>query len=331
MKEYYSKIKDKVLRARQNFYKYANDLPKPLNKLAIKYMTYRNGRTISGGPMGELYAFWLGEPFCLREDILQKAALGSISGSMYFIIQDDLIDDPNEDINIQIYLLNNFLYSKMIESFYIVANQDSNFWFYLNKYLKEYSIGYKWQENKKLSKLKLIENKPLLKKDLYMAAYRSAPVKICMSAIMLSIKRVDLINIIEKAIDNLLIGLQIRDDITDWKEDLKNGYFTYPINALLSNEINKKRFKLTGNLNLKDLKKRIELAFLFTDELEKLLEESNSFLDKSKRVTQKLRMESLNSYINYIITENKKVKKEIISKKVDFINRKNYDSINPNL
>jgi hypothetical protein len=325
MKEYYSKINNKIIKARKNFSLFIDEMPELIKELANKYTTYRNKTQSTKGYLGELYAFWLSEPFQLDEEIVQKATLGSITGSLYFVLQDDLIDDPLEFKDSNIYLLSNFLFSEMIHEFQFISDNNKKFWEYMKNYLYEYSIGCIWQSNRRQLKMKPLSVKSFTKKDLFMLAHRSAPIKICMTSIILAAKREDLKNKLEKAIDYFLIGLQIRDDITDWREDLKRGYITYPISVLLLETQRQLGINFPDTFDEEKLENNIEIAFQATDLLENLLEESNYYMLKAKELAKSLKLDLLNSYINYNIEENTVIKNKIISKKIDFIYNNKYN------
>jgi hypothetical protein len=88
-------LNNKLNIVRKNFLDYFESLPDPLKKIQQSYLK-RNKNTITKGFVGESYAFWISEPFNLQEDIVQSAALGCIAGSIFFLIQDILIDEKEK-------------------------------------------------------------------------------------------------------------------------------------------------------------------------------------------------------------------------------------------
>lgn len=317
--KFYQPIQDKLLKARECYYKYASGLKPPLNDLAIKYAKPKNKTILSGGLLGEFCAFWCGEPLQLKDEILQEASLGCITGCTYFILEDNWIDDPGK-YSPNTHLLGNLLFAKMVECFFSASQANHKFWQYLYKYLEEFAEGCLWEQEQ--------HNHPksFTNKDFIMTAKRSAPINICISSLALAVDKEDIIPILAEAIEKLIIGLQLRDDLTDWEEDLKKGMFTYPVSLAIKKsqkEINFKNFDLI-DINYDEIKKFMTLSEI----AETMIEQSTDYLNIAKEMTSGLNMSLLNLYIDFILEENKEIKSLITSRKTEYaINTKGINNL----
>ena len=319
--EFYKPVQEKLLKARECYYEYASSLKAPLNELAIKYAKPKSKTILPGGLLGEFVAFWCGEPFHLKDGVLQEASLGCITGCTYFILEDNWIDDPSKS-NPNTHLLGNLLFTKMVECFFSVSQANYKFWKYLHKYLEEFAEGCMWEQKEHRNHPKSFTNK-----DFVMAAKRSAPINICISSLALAAGREDIIQTLIEAIRQLIIGLQIRDDLADWKEDIKRGMFTYPLSLALKQLQNQDNFINADftKMNFNDIKN----SLLLSDIAETTIEKSNACLKKAKEITSELDMSLLYLYIDFILEENEEIKEAIISQKVNYItNTRNIEVLN---
>jgi len=79
-------------------------------------------------------------------------------------------------------------------------------------------------------------------KDIFELGRKLAPMKIIFAFILKKANHWHLKDKYEAILDNLQIGIQLQDDLADWKEDLKSGYISFPVNLVIRNK----------NLSLKD-------------------------------------------------------------------------------
>ena len=288
---YYTPILTRVREARQRFHKWADTLPEEVRQ-TVSRMCQGNQETLPGSLVGERDAFWLGECVNASEESQLIAALGSITGYGYFLHQDDVVDGEASTVR-RTELARNFLYAKLLESFQKITPSNDSFWDYWNQYLKEYTKGLLFED---------VETKiprPYSRNDdnLIFVAARSAPVKICASSLALSSGKYQEIPRIEKGIEQLTIGLQFRDDLTDCLEDFLRGNYTPVVNRLIG----------TGQPSLVVLKK----AALYTNAIEELLDESTWWLRKASETLGLCAEISLQKYIEHLSTQNDFIKFQV--------------------
>jgi len=288
---YYAPIKSRILNARENFLTWGNSLPYPISEITLKLSKSNKDGPLPGAILGERYAFWIGELLGAREEIQQKVAIGCIAGFIYVIGQDHCIDEETQT-NLHEELLKNLLYAKLIQSFKSVTKDEDKFWHYFNEYLQEYTEGCLWES---------VEGRnPRLysTQNLKMVANRSALVKNCVSSLAIATGKEREILKYCSAIEQFVIGLQIRDDLADLLEDLGGGRYTYPMSRLLE-----------GNrANLFSL----QTAMLYTNTVESLLDESTQYLRRTSGELNLPDSSALQSYIDFIADENSIMKCAIV-------------------
>lgn len=284
---YYAPILTSVHEARYCFHEWADTLPKDVKEVVLR-MCQGNQETLPGRLVGERDAFWLGECVNASETSQLIAALGSITGYGYFLHQDDVVDGEETSVR-QTELARNFLYSKLLESFQKITPSNDSFWDYWNQYLREYTEGLLFES---------AQNKIVRDDDnLVFVAARSAPVKMCAASLALSSGRQREIPRIEKGIEQLTIGLQFCDDLTDCLEDFLRGNYTPVVSRLIG----------TGQSSLVAFKR----AVLYTNAIEELLDESTYWLKKASETLCLSAEMSLQIYIEHLSAQNNSIKKQV--------------------
>ena len=62
---------------------------------------------------------------------------------------------------------------------------------------------------------------------------RSAPVKLCLWSLAVRAGREEAIPDLYEAVGHLIQAIQIRDDLSDWREDYRNGYMSHVVTETL--------------------------------------------------------------------------------------------------
>ena len=305
---YYDPILANVQKARHFFQKWVNTLPEKAGQEVYR-MGCGNQRTFPGRLVGERDAFWLGEIVDASKESQLIAALGSITGYGYFLHQDDLVDGETSVLR-HTEIARNFLYSKLLESFQRIIPNHVLFWDYWNKYLEEYTEGLLYENVKKKIHCTYSRDDD----NLRFIAARSAPVKICASSLAISSGRFREIPQIEKGIEQLTIGLQLRDDLADCLEDFFHNNYTPVVSSLIGKkQPSQAVFKKTA---------------LYTQTIEKLLDESTWWFRRASDTLTLFEKNSLQIYIDFLSNQNEFVKNQIKYIKEDMILTK--DSSNSN-
>jgi len=305
---YYAPILTNVQEARHILQKWVNTLPEKAGQEVYR-MCCGNQRTFPGRLVGERDAFWLGEIVDASKESQLIAALGSITGYGYFLHQDDLVDGEASVVRYT-EIARNFLYAKLLESFQRIIPNYVLFWDYWNKYLKEYTEGLLYENVK--TKIHCTYSRD--DDNLRFIAARSAPVKICASSLALSSGKIRKIPQIEKGIEQLTIGLQLRDDLTDCLEDFFHNNYTPVVSSLIGNE--------------QPSQVVFKKAALYTKTIEKLLDESTWWLQKASDTLALFEKNSLQIYIDYLSNQNEFIKNQIKYIKEDMILTKVFSNSN---
>lgn len=284
---YYAPILRRVLEARRQFHAWVDTIPEPVGHTVLEMSQGNQQFPVPDKLVGERDAFWFGELVGASEEAQLVAAVGSIAGYAYFLHQDHVIDADGGEIR-RSELASNFLYAKLLESFQAITPSGSSFWRYWTRYLKEYAEGGLSEAVKGRLPRRYSRD------DLRLIAARSAPVKICIASLALGSGKDQEIPRYEAAVEDLSIGLQFRDDLTDCVEDMLHGNYTPVVSHLVGDQ-----------QPTMDVLKR---AALYTDVIETLLDESTLYLLRASRSFGLTKEMSLQAYIEYLSSQNRTMK-----------------------
>ncbi|MCH7605156.1 class 1 isoprenoid biosynthesis enzyme [Patescibacteria group bacterium] len=287
---YYESIEAKVLEARKRFRLWTESLPQPIGEVIMDMAKGNVEASLHGNLLGERNAFWLGELFGADEELQQLAALGCIAGYA-FVIQQDYQIDEGEEATLHQELAKNYLSRKTTQTFQAVAQNHEMFWGYWNQYLNQYTLGCLAEAADGATP------RVYTPKDLTMVANRSALVKIVAASFALATAKTSEIPKYEQAVENLIIGLQIRDDLADCIEDFRRGRYTYVMSRLLAGEA-------ATELGL-------QRAALCSGTIGELLQESTDFLSTASSLLGLRRGNALQLYISHVVDENDAIKEEV--------------------
>lgn len=287
---YYAPIALSVEQARIDFLAWADSIPAPVSE-TIKEMARGNKEApLPGNLVGERDAFWLGELFGVSEETQQIAALGCIAGYAYVMHQDRSMDEGQQTTRHH-ELARNYLYAKILESFQLVSGDSREFWMHWDCYLNEYTEACVFEAEKAK------ERSPYSAEDLKMVARRSGLVKGCVAAYVLATKEFHKLPRYEDGIDQLAIGLQIRDDLADWRFDIEVGQYTYVTSKLCGDEPHVFR---------------AAVGFGTPGTIESLLRESTQCFQKAASLLQLEKDASLQLYLNHLIEENAAIQEKVM-------------------
>jgi hypothetical protein len=172
--------------------------------------------------------FWLGEAYGVELDIQRNMALGNVYGLLHFVTQDMLIDGDYEAEQIPALVLSGTLYQKQLLCIYQhYFPPQSEFWAYLNKYWLEWANSITWERRVGLCPT-------FERQDLFFAARKAAPLKICASGLALLGDQAACIPELERAVDLMHVVIQMEDDLTDMAEDLAGKRFNSALSLMVS-------------------------------------------------------------------------------------------------
>ncbi|CAM4348424.1 hypothetical protein FHS16_002432 [Paenibacillus endophyticus] len=190
--------------------------PEPLRTLGLAYADKHNPVKDHSGKdyICSLLPFWVKEPSGISDLECERLALANVYGMLYFFIQDDVMDSqPSSGWKEQLVLGNLFLL-EMYNVFRQLFPSNSPFWGYYNRYAAV------WAES-----VTNEDREDYFVSDPIRTAGKAGPVKIASTGALLLAGRTDLIEKLERAIEIVLMTLQMADDYADWKEDMAEGSY----------------------------------------------------------------------------------------------------------
>lgn len=190
--------------------------PEPLRTLGLAYADKHNPVKDHGGKdyICSLLPYWVKEPSGISELECERLALANVYGMLYFFIQDDVMDSqPSSGWKEQL-ALGNLLLHEMLNVLRGLYPSDSPFWEYYNRYIAV------WAES-----VTNEDSEDYFVSNPIRTAGKAGPVKIASTGALLLAGRTGLIEKLERAIEIVLMTLQMADDYADWKEDMAEGSY----------------------------------------------------------------------------------------------------------
>lgn len=200
-----------------------------------------------------------------------------VASNFYFysVLAIDKIIDEENSFDKEALLLAIALRENSLHRMYRIIEPESEYWLhfqkYYNQYLKALSIELK-NRNGKISDI----NKESLE---FLYSGNSALAKALPVAMAFKAGKKDILSDLEKSIDYYYIGLNLYDDVNDWKQDWQNNNYSYLITkTIINNDIN------ISEISTKHLGHYIFLKH----EASKCLEHSITYFKKAKEVLSKI-------------------------------------------
>ena len=303
--EFSEDFKDEVAILEQTVLTYVEKLLPPLNELSKQYCV-----NIIPYLAFQIYLpLWLQSCFDLTPKIVMTAALGNIYGSMYFVIQDSVMDDPRER-NTCLLPLANLFFVENLRCYHRLMPSDQRFWIYLRKYVEEYSQSLLWERQQHWGQIGSFSQQ-----DMVLLWRKMSPLK-CSAAILAVLAgQEEKVKLLSRAIELSEIGRQISDDIQDWREDLAAGNYTYPITLAAAQICKDKSIIVPLQYSESEIANGLFLSGL----VESLFEESDSYYLKAQRLVEQLGCHYWVQYIDHHMQLNKEAKARIIRTKLETI------------
>ncbi|WP_138755710.1 hypothetical protein [Paenibacillus sinopodophylli] len=193
-----------------------SQFPEPLNTLGIAYADKYNPVKHDSGKdyICSLLPYWVKETSGISDSQCERLALANVYGMLYFFIQDDVMDSlPSAEWKEQL-ALGNLLLLEMFSVFRELFPSHSRFWDYYHRYVNVWaeSVTNENRDNYFIS-------------DPIRTAGKAGPVKIASTGALLLTGRNERIDKLERAIEIVLMTLQMADDYADWKEDMAGSSY----------------------------------------------------------------------------------------------------------
>ncbi|TXK80039.1 hypothetical protein [Paenibacillus sp. N3.4] len=189
--------------------------PAPLDRLGHAYLAKFDGskEASTKNYICYLLPFWMKDIAPLQLDSLKKLSLANVFVMLYYFIQDDIMDSTKNEHANKLPLANLF-HMQFLSIYREMFPSDSPFWSHYNAYLIEWSEA--------------VTNEPYsdyFNNDISKVAKKASPVKNASAAALLLTHQSHLIPTATRAIELVLITLQMLDDWADWEVDMAEGSY----------------------------------------------------------------------------------------------------------
>ncbi|MGG3454949.1 hypothetical protein D3C81_1217620 [compost metagenome] len=197
-----------------------SELPEEFRNQAINYLERFRILNKAGSTnyICYLLAYWLQEASNSKLEDCRRLTVAMIFVMMYYHLIDEVMDDPEVSDKRKLPLANllQFEFWKIYSSYYPAA---SPFWHSYRKYTAE------WAEA-----VALENQNDFFQEDPVRIAHKASPVKLTVAGLLILNGQEARLPAFEKAVDVVLVTLQMLDDWEDWEKDLREGSY----NALIS-------------------------------------------------------------------------------------------------
>ncbi len=240
--------------------------------------------------------YWLTDAMSCHHplNVIRALALGNLYGTSYILVQDRIIDRQSNllpDVNeSRALLVSNHLYYKWIKEYQRVFPAPSRFWLLFEKYLVEYTNSILWEKQEHWGKLH-----DFAETDLKYLGQKLSPLKISGAGMCLLNNRTEWIPLLSQLIEQYHIGYQLADDVSDWREDLRNRNYTYYLTQI-------HKTASAPALSEQEID-GILLASTITNEV---LEKSTLHYLKAREIAKQLSSQQLCTYLDDVIQRNEK-------------------------
>ncbi|MEW9698234.1 hypothetical protein [Paenibacillus sp. SI8] len=200
--------------------------PTPLDRLGLDYLAKFDAckEDSTKNYICYLLPFWMEDLAPLPAETIRKLSIANVFVMLYFFIQDDIMDSTTHEHKAKL-PLSNLFYLQFLSIYRELFPPDSTFWIYFEEYIIEWSEAVTNENNANY----FID-------DIGKVAKKASPIKFASTGALLLSNQPHLIPSTSRAIDQVLVTLQMLDDWADWQEDLKDDAYNCLL-AMLSSHL----------------------------------------------------------------------------------------------
>lgn len=251
--------------------------PQLLSKPGLIYLEkrgYYSGKRNNG--ICCLLPFLLQDAFNLNKEVCRDVSVGASFILLYFYSQDEIMDVRPGEYKGHLLPLSNLFYQDFMAVFQSLLPSSETFWQLEKKYINEWAQSVLWEREEHWGQAKGYSDD-----DIILLARKCAPLKIPCAAMSLLGGREELIESLEKMVDYSQVVFQLRDDLKDWRRDLRDRNYTYLLVKILEHSRLDSISDLTEAEVVKQLNERGALreVFALMDKYSSLTRESIKELD----------------------------------------------------
>lgn len=248
---------------------YLESLPQPLKGMSLQFLYLHKDIPFIRDSI--LFPSWMNESFLLEKsyEYNQLLAEANVYGFLYVRLN-DYIQDGFTRRGTRNGILGCLFWNKMLHNYRILFNHDSAFWFDFDQTVLEYCHAKisEYSHHVFTSFDQITDD--MLQFDIQLLGKKSSLLKLCLYAyVYLGKSERELTTAISQVIDNYNAGLQLLDDIQDWKQDVEHSRIN-TASAYLIKRVYKNRGiecyrnlsvdELTGSASMEDFQEVYEKA-----------------------------------------------------------------------
>jgi hypothetical protein len=266
-----------------------NNFSENVQPVLCKYFSkkYSNSSTHNNVPLNIFFPYWLSENYRIDKALRESVIIAGIYYSEYLLINDSLIDAIQKISHKKrrsLHIIANVFFTKALKILREIFPLASSFWKLHDEYMSEYWDVIAW-EAQFCSRIR-----PWSNDNIQTMGIKLAPLKMAAAAFTLFAGRRKELPILEKLVEYFHVGMQMLDDIDDWREDLARRNYTYFL-SLAASDINSRK-ALTHKLIIKRIPETALLQTLIT---------SKRYFQKAMGFATKMDLKSLQEFILFDI------------------------------
>lgn len=297
-------FKGEVEELKKQYLAFLDSLPSNLAESGKNQFSER-AKNRGSGPCITFYTpFWYADVFGERDrETIKQIAMGSIYLYHFVTLKDDVLDRQGINTN-EYLLLSDVMLEKSLEIYSQFASR-RELTLHFNKFMHQWNHAEAYL-NRHQGRMV-----PYQAKDFQMMGEKAAALKLCLPAFngIRQQQKPHLSEYIDKAVDATVIGFQLMDDLLDWREDLENDFYTYPLWMALSSPRQKVRDE-HGYIQHK-----VSEELYLSGIAEHILEKSNECLALSKDLFTDLHGKYWASFLDSTMRQNSALLEAMQSKK----------------
>jgi len=247
-----------------------------------------------------LLPFWVGTGlgFKAQDETVEEILKATLLNYCYVRIQDNVMDEP-ERFDATLLLLGNEVLNEYHRVYHRLFPADSPFWDHYTRLWREFSRVALWEKQEhwgRIVRFRETEVEQLGDKFLLAA--------IPCAAFALLRNRPETIPSLEGMVRSLGVGIQLVNDLTDLKEDLRRQNYTYLLTELLP--------KNGHLLPFEEAEATITRTLLTTPFLQEYLERAAAYYQKVANVARDLHLPQVTGYVAYQLRYLQALKGELV-------------------
>lgn len=199
--------------------------PPSLRRAGLGYLRKLKltGRRTRAQGITVLLPFWLNDIFGLSPDTCRLIARGSAYTLLYFLAQDELMDERVSDAaRTELAALSSLFFSGLTRRYRSCFESRSPFWSHLDRYVEQWGESVLWERQQHWG-----QPAPYGERDLLLVARKAAPLKAPAAAMSLLADKEEVVGALDAMMDNAQLAFQMLDDLRDWRADLANQNYSY--------------------------------------------------------------------------------------------------------